>query len=182
MPFGGSSTSSTSSPFSQPLADIGWHEWKSAQPLLDTIGSQFLEALRTGGVNSFIPWMTRALDSSRMSASQGIEGVRQNLARTGLAGSSFGESELNQANIAAGEQANMTPAQMIMQFIQGAPGFAQGEANSGIGALSSAASTDYTTTSTPSFWDQFMQTFQAGGQFGSMAAGAFAGAPPGATP
>lgn len=171
MPFGGTSSgsSSVSSPYASTLGSMGKQEFKIAQPLLQTLGSQFLEALRTGGVNSFLPWITRALDASRQSASQGIQSLRQNLARTGLGGSSFGQSEIDQAQMQAGESANQTPAQMVMQFIQGAPGFAQGLASDATGNIAAAGNLDQTTntTSTPSFWDTFMQGLQGGGAIAS---------------
>lgn len=176
--FGGTSTgtSSVSSPYATPLGNMGKSLWATAQPLIKTIGADFLEALRTGGVNSFLPWITRALDASRRSSSMGIQDMRQNLARTGLGGSSFGEQELDTAQTAAGDEANQIPANMIMQMIQGAPGFATNLSRGATANYEAAGGLDQTrqTTYTPSFWEQFMQGFGGGG-FG---AGAFAGGVP----
>lgn len=175
MPFGSTSTgsSSTSSPYAGPLGQMGKTEFGIAKPLMSTLGSQFLEALKTGGVNSFLPWITRALDASRQSSSQGLEGARQKLAQTGLGGSSFGQQELSAAKTDAGNQANQIPANMIMQFLQGAPQFALGLGSQASGNYAAAGGLDNTTqtTSTPSFWSQFMQGLQGGGQIAAAYAG-----------
>jgi len=169
---GSSSTTQNNSPWAGPLGNMGKSAWKIAQPLMSTLGSQFLEALKTGGVNSFIPWINRAVDASRMSASQGIEGLRQNLARSGQGNSAFGEAELSEANMQAGNQVANTPEEMIMSFIKGAPGFALGTGKLAEGAMGMAGGLQNTqsTQSQPGFWDLFMQGMQSGGQ----AAAAFA--------
>lgn len=172
MSFGGSSsTQSTSSPWASSLGAIGNQQWRIAKPLLQQMGSQFLEALRTGGINSFIPWISRAMDTVRRSSSQGIENLRQNEARTGQAGSTFGQQAITSAQTQAGEEANNTPEQMIMQWIQQAPGFAGNLAARATGSLSSAASFDNTVkqTSQPGFWDLFSQGLQSGGMIGAAA-------------
>ncbi len=174
MPFGGASTQNTqnNSPWAGPLGNMGKSAWKIAQPLMSTLGSQFLEALKTGGVNSFIPWINRAVDASRMSASQGIEGLRQNLARSGQGNSAFGEAELSEANMQAGNQVANTPEEMIMQFISGAPSFALGTGKLAAGAMEGAGGLQNTskTQSQPGFWELFMQGMKTGGE----AAAAFA--------
>jgi len=173
MPFGGASTQNTqnNSPWAGPLGNMGKSAWKMAQPLMSTLGSQFLEALKTGGVNSFIPWINRAVDASRMSASKGMEGLRQNLARSGQGNSAFGEAQLSEANMQAGNQVANTPEEMIMSFIQGAPGFALGTGKLAAGAMEGAGGLQntQTTTSQPGFWDLFMQGMKTGGQLGSAA-------------
>lgn len=169
MGFGGASSQTTSnnSPWAGPLAAMGKQAWGVAQPLLSTLGSQFLEALKTGGVNSFLPWINRAVDASRMASSKGIEGLRQNLARTGQTGS-FGQQALSEAEMSAGDATANIPSQLIQSFISGAPGFALGAG--GLGVKSTAAAGNLqntsTTTSQPSFWDQFFQGLSSGGEFG----------------
>jgi hypothetical protein len=176
MPFGGTSTgsSSSNSPYAAPLGAMGQDQWSIAKPMMQQLGSQFLEAMRTGGVNSFLPWITRALDASRSSASQGLQDTRQNLARTGEGASSFGQQELDTAKTSAGDQANQIPSQMIMDFLKGAPSFAMGTSKLASGNLAAAGSMDSTTNTsqTPSFWQQFIQTAGIGS---SAAASAFGG-------
>jgi hypothetical protein len=181
MAFGGTSsgTSSTSSPWSAALGNIGQSAWGMAKPLLNNLGSDFLEALRTGGVNSFLPWITRALDASRASSSGGIQDLRQNLARTGQGGSSFGQEQIQTAETQSGEQANMIPSSMIMDFIKQAPGFATGLANTAVGAESAAGNLNQTTTttSTPSFWDMFIAASSGAQHAAASAFGGGGGAP-----
>src|SRR5713101_3586198 len=168
MGFGGSTQNTqTNSPWAGPLGNMGKSAWKIAQPLMSTLGSQFLEALKTGGVNSFIPWINRAVDASRMSASKGIEGLRQNLARSGQGNSAFGEAELSEANMQAGNEIANTPEEMIMSFIQGAPGFALGTGKLAEGAMAGAGGLQNTqnTQTTPGFWDLFMQGMESGLQW-----------------
>src|SRR5216684_7633427 len=166
---GSTSTTSTNSPWAGVLGNMGKSAWKIAQPLMSTLGSQFLEALKTGGVNSFIPWINRAVDASRMSASKGIEGLRQSLARTGQGNSAFGEAQLSEANMQAGNQVANTPEEMIMSFIQGAPQFALGTGKLAEGAMGMAGGLQNTstTTSQPGFWDLFMQGMKSGGEVGA---------------
>src|SRR5713101_44804 len=168
MGFGGSSqTTQNNSPWAGPLGNMGKSAWKIAQPLMSTLGSQFLEALKTGGVNSFIPWINRAVDASRMSASKGIEGLRQNLARSGQGNSAFGEAQLSEANMQAGNQVANTPEEMIMSFIQGAPGFALGTGKLAEGAMGVAGGLQNTSTTVgqTSFWDQFIGGLESGLQW-----------------
>lgn len=168
----GQSTNQTTSPYAPALAKFGVQQMKTAEPINAQLGSQFLEALRTGGVNSFIPWITRALDSVRSAGSTGVEQLRQNLARSGFGGSSEGQAMLAQGEQQANQQTAMTPAQMIMQFITGAPAFASNTANSGANALSGAMSGNTTTTATPSFWDLFLRGAESGGKIAAAAAAA----------
>ena len=158
-------TSSTTSPWAGPLGSFGTFETKLARPLLNTLGSQFLEALRTGGVNSFIPWITRAVDASRSAASTSNEELQQRLARSGFDRTSAGAAIAGNQAFAGNQNVAATPEEMIMNFIQGAPSFATSLASGGTSALSAAGGLQNTrrTSQTPSFWDQFNQGVQSGG-------------------
>ena len=167
---GASSTQKTTdySPYSQGLAREAKDEFAVSDPIIKTLGAQYLEALRTGGVNSFIPWLTRAIDSVRQAGSQSMEQVRQQLARTGLGRSSEGSAILAQTGQEQANTTALTPSQMIMQFIGGAGNFAGNVASLGSRNLATAAqfNNTRTTTSTPSFWDQFQQAVGVGQNLG----------------
>ncbi len=155
-------TTKSSSPFAAPLAGMAGSEWKIAKPLLQQIGSQYSEALRTGGVDSFIPWISRALDASRSAGSTSLDQLRQKLATMGMGGSSEAAALEGRASMSNAGNLATTPEEMIMNFISGAPGFALNTAGQAQRGWGMAGSFDNTThqTSTPSLFDQFMQGVQ----------------------
>jgi hypothetical protein len=144
------STSTTSSPYADRLARFGTQQEKTAQPILSLLGSQTLEAMRTGGVNAFIPWITRAVDAVRQAGSSGVQALRQTLARGGFGGTLAGQGAVAQAQQQAGETAAATPTDLAMQLISGAGPFATGLASGGGGQIAAAMPGATTTTGTTS--------------------------------
>lgn len=133
-----SGTSSQTSPYAERLARFGTQQEKTAQPILSLLGSQTLEALRTGGVNAFLPWISRAVDAVRQAGSSGVQSLRQQLARGGFGGTEAGQGAVAQAQQQAGETAAATPTDLVMQLISGAGPFATGLAAGGGGQIAGA--------------------------------------------
>jgi hypothetical protein len=160
--FSQQSTSTQTSPYAQALARFGTQQEKTAQPILSLLGSQTLEALRTGGVNAFIPWISRAVDAVRQKGSAGVQGLRQQLARGGFGGTLAGQGAVAQAQQQAGEQAASTPTDLTMQLISGAGPFATGLATGGGGQI--AAAQPFAATQTGQTTGTQAGQQQAGGQ------------------
>ena len=143
-----SGTSSTTSPYAAPLANIGTLLTNVGSPLTSLAGSQYLEALRTGGVNSFLPFITRALDAVRSQGSESVQNLRQMLARSGLGRTGLGQADLAQAQQQAGQNVASTPMEFIQQTIQNAGGFGANLLGAATGALSNAGSLSRSTMGT----------------------------------
>lgn len=152
--FGGSSssnqqqTSSTSSPYAAPLAGYSQQLAGVGIPLATTAASQMMEALRTGGVNAFLPFITRAMDAVRQQGTQTIQNLRQALARSGFARTGMATSELAQANQAVNQQAALTPTDLIQQLITQAGPFGAQLTGAGLSGLSTAGGLTRTGTGT----------------------------------
>jgi len=154
-----SSTSSQSSPYAPILAAIGSQMWNTAKPVSQTYANQANEALKTGGVNANIPSINASVDASRQSSSQSETQLRQRLAQSGLAGTPFAQNIMAQQQGTDNARTGAIPADATQAFISQAVPTVLNEGNAGIGALGTAGGLDINTksTSTPSFWDTFMQ-------------------------
>lgn len=164
---GGGKSTTTSSPYSGMLANIGQRMFRTAQPVNEELAAQTGEALRTGGVNAQIPSVNRAMDASREAYSTSYQNTKNQLSEAGLADSQFGQQILASLRTEGGQQIANTPSAVTDQFLsQSVPQvLAQGRA--GLGPIETAAQTDYTTT--PGFWDFFMQGMSAAGGAGASA-------------
>lgn len=172
---GKTSTSSTSSPYAAILEGIGSQMWRTAKPVYQTYASQAEEALRTGGVNAQIPSVSRAVGAAREQQSQSTTDLRQRLAQSGLAGTSFAQALLQEDASQGGQAVANIPAEATSAFVGQAVPQVLGMGRAGVGAIGQAAGIDQTTTSTPSFWDFFTKGLSAGAQTGGDIA-LFAGA------
>jgi hypothetical protein len=168
---GKSSTSSqsTNSPWADVLGRIGQQQWRMAKPALSAYSGQAAEALKTGGVNANIPSINSAVDASRQSSSQSETQMREQLARSGLAGTPFAETIMSQQQGADSARTGAIPAEAAQSFIGQAIPQLEGQAGRAAGAISGAGGLQNTQTgtSTPSFWDFFSQGLQAGGSVGT---------------
>src|SRR5215472_1732938 len=111
------------SPYAAPLAASGMTDIGAGQQLTQTSAAQMLEALRTGGVNAFIPWIQRAVDSVRQGGSQGVQSLRQQLATGGFGSTLAGQAQLAQAQQQTAQQVASTPSDLIQSWITQAPGY-----------------------------------------------------------
>ena len=87
---------------------------------------QLTEALETGGVGARIPIIARAMEGTREAGSKAMTSTAEELARSRLAGTPFGEKimagERRQAEIAP----QNTRTQIIQQMLAQMPGFLTG--------------------------------------------------------
>jgi hypothetical protein len=113
------------------------------------------------------------VDASRQSSSQSETQLREQLARSGLAGTPFAETIMAQTQAGDAARTGAIPAEATQAFIGQAVPTLENQASMGASAITGAGNLNRTTTgtSTPSFWDYFMQGLQGGG---AAAAAAFA--------
>src|SRR5271157_3737201 len=175
---GKSSTGKTSgsSPSAGPLAGMSMQDWQMAQPFLKTLMSQGASALQTGGVNAQIPSINASVAASRSASSANMESLKNRLSSSGLLNTSIGQEMIANFAQEQGQETAAIPSRMSDARIASAVGPALGLTNVGISGTEAAAglTATSTTTTTPSFWDTFMQGTQAGGQ---VAAGSGGGTP-----
>lgn len=159
---GKSTTQQTSSPLAPLLAQISSTLFGEAQPTTTALGNQTAQALNTGGVTAQVPIINRALDASRAAYTTSIESLRQNLARWGQGSSTSGQSVLAGAQQAGQQQVAATGPQTTLQFLQSALPMIFGLNSNAIGAGGTAGGLSNTQTTTPGFWDFFVQSLNGG--------------------
>jgi hypothetical protein len=95
--------------------------------------------------------------------------LREQLARSGLAGTPFAETIMAQTQGGDAARIGAIPAEATQAFIGQAVPQLEGQAGRAAGAIGTAGGLDNTTvgTQTPSFWQYFNQGLQAGGQIGA---------------
>ena len=160
-----------SSEFTPELMSI----FKSSVPTLRALSSQTTEALQTGGVNAQIPSINSSVAAARQAYSTSQQSLKNQLAQSGLANSSFGTAILGQNQEQAGQQIAAIPSQITNDFLQrGAPTVI----GAGTGALTTAAglNTQSNTQFTPGFWQMFTQGLGASSQGLGYGVGSYFGA------
>jgi hypothetical protein len=152
--------------------------------VLQQFASQAMEAMRTGGVGTNIPIVSRALDASTAASGQNMESLRENLARSGYGGSSFATNALTNQAQTAGQQAAAIGPAAAESYIAAAPqigldtggtsamaqaaGLVTSGTSSGSSSGTSSGSGTGTSTETgqsttnPGFWDTFFQGLSGG--------------------
>lgn len=134
-------------------------------PLRALLTSQMEEALATGGVGAQIPIIQRAEERARLATSQAMEGVERELARTGLAGTPFGET-LRAETARRGEfDISQIRPTMTSQFLAQIPGYTMGTTQTGIGGMGAAATAE--AQRIRGLYDLIASMFTAGGQAGA---------------
>jgi hypothetical protein len=110
-------------------------------PFERTLFNQGLEALTTGGVGARIPFIQRALESSKEANAQTIAQTSDALSRTRLAGTKFGQTVLANTRQAGNQQTSKIPTTVAEEAIRLVSGLLPGT-TSGIGeTLRGAAGT-----------------------------------------
>lgn len=173
------SSSQTSSPFAPLLANMGMDLFKMSKPALSLGMGQTTEALQTGGVNARIPSINTSMAAARQGAAQSGQRIRQQLAQSGLAGSSFGNAILSAYEGDTGQTISGIPSREATAISDRGLGMAGNLAGMGIGGVGRAAGIDTKTTGTqtPSFWDMFMQGMAIGSNAAAGGAGMGGGTP-----
>ena len=124
---------------SSALAHIANAFFQQTTPLRHELTSQMEEALKTGGIGARIPIITRAVESSKRATSSALRGTGEELARTGLRGTPFGENIMAGTRMEGELRTSQIPTDMVAQFLTQIPNFVLGAANTAITGLSGAA-------------------------------------------
>lgn len=88
--------------------------------------NQLLEALITGGVGARIPIISQAVEGVRRASSKSLEATEADLARSGLAGTPYGEQIKASTALEGNVAASSKRADMIQALLDQIPGFIQG--------------------------------------------------------
>lgn len=103
-----------------------------------SIMSNILQTGEAGTVGPQVPIIQRSVEASRRAGSQAQRGTTEELARTGLAGTPFGETIRAGGEREAAFQTSQIAPNMMMQFMGMLPNFLSSILQTGIGGLAGA--------------------------------------------
>ena len=163
------STSSTSNPYAAGLAAIGHQMYGMAKPTMEALASQTQEGLQTGGVNAQIPATNAAVASAREAYSAHRQDLKNQLASSGLSGSSFEQEILGSDQASGSQHIAALPTDITQNFLKTGIPTVSGIGSGGVNAIATAGAQTPTTqsTSTPSFLDFLQQGLLTGNELGN---------------
>lgn len=94
------------------LAGLGERAQRSAYEPLQEILAQLTGALTTGSMQARQPIYQQAVEESQLAASKAKTGTTEELARTGLVGTPFGQNILAEQDITSGMELARIPTEM----------------------------------------------------------------------
>lgn len=97
--------------------------FNQTSPLRKEFTDQSLEALKTGGIGAQIPLIARAVEASKAQTSQNLQTTQENLAKSRLAGTPFGQAIMAGSRIAGDQATARIPTDYAQGFISQIPGF-----------------------------------------------------------
>lgn len=156
---------------SKALEAIATQTFEESTPARQELLSQFLEGLRTGGVEARIPIVQRGVEESRAATSGALRQLDEQLALTGMAGTPFGQ-RIRAETLTAGEQAaSRIPLDVIQQFLSQVPGFVTGQQQISVSGLgqAGAAQANVQSAQIAAFAQLMSALTGAGGRVGSAA-------------
>ena len=134
------------------LAHMAQAFFTESTPARQELLKQFEEVLTTGGVGARQPIIRKAVEGSKRATSTSLQALEGDLARTGLAGTPFGEN-IRAGTRREGEFATSQIApNMAMQLMQMIPNFLLGQSNVAVSGLGQAASAQQQRAGTGPEW------------------------------
>lgn len=97
--------------------------FNETSPLRKEFTDQSLEALKTGGIGAQIPLIARAIEASKAQTSQNLFTTFENLSKSRLAGTPFGQAIMAGSRIAGDQATARIPTDYAQSFISQIPGF-----------------------------------------------------------
>lgn len=158
-------------PSSKKLDLIATDLYKQSNPVRMEVFSQLLEGLRTGGVGAQIPIVQSAVEQSRSATSRAMRDTEASLARSGLAGTPFGEQVLAAARTEGEAATGAIPSSLVREFLSQAPGLITGTGNQVVGGLGSAAQSQASVQQAriAAFSQMVSAAFEAAGNYAKVA-------------
>ncbi len=139
--FGGGGTSGSSNP-DPALSKIAQSFFTETEPLRSEFTNQLLQLLQTGGTNARVPIIEKSVEATRKASSDALGATQTELARSGLAGTPFGENVLA-TQTATGEQAAAkTKIDLLRELLAQVSGYTLGTGNVAISGLSGARTSE----------------------------------------
>jgi len=102
---------------------------------------QMGEALNTGGVGARVPMIQQAVSQQRQALGQALTGTEARLARSGQAGTAYGNRTLAQMSQQGQAGIGQIPTQVASELMGQVPGMTQGLLTAALGALAGAGKT-----------------------------------------
>lgn len=103
------------------------------KPIRDILGSQYQEALTTGGVGAQIPLITAMQEQSRMGTSKALRGTEDQLSQQGLARTPWGASTMAGVRQQGEMATSLIPSQVAQGYVGNAPSYAMAPVGAMIG-------------------------------------------------
>lgn len=117
------------------LQDFTQQLRKQAEPVGDLLSQQIVEALKTGGVGSYIPIAQASVEQSRAATSSTLQQITDQLVKMGLDKSPFGQNILAGTREQGALAAEQIYPNIASALISAAPGFATGTGGLIVNAL-----------------------------------------------
>jgi len=93
------------------------------QPVTSGYGNMLESALKGEATGATVPIIQQAVERSRQAGSRALQGTTDELARTGLAGTPFGQSILSQTRQQGAQAASQAGTDVMTQLIAQIPAF-----------------------------------------------------------
>ena len=135
---GGKSSGSQSDPTGAALAKLATQFATETSGLRTGLISQLSSAMNGKPTGSQVPIISQAVESSRQAGSQAMQSTNDELARTGLVGTPYGQGILEQGKITANQNASNAGTQATQALYNMIPNFVLGTGQSALSGLSGA--------------------------------------------
>jgi hypothetical protein len=132
----GRSRGSQSDPAAATLAKLGEQFTEETAGIRTGLIDQMQEILTTGGTN--LPIISQAVEGTRRASSKALRGTEEELARTGLSGTPFGERIEAEQRTTGDIAAATTKTDIVKQLFSMIPNFVLGQSQTALSGLSGA--------------------------------------------
>lgn len=166
----GSTSTTTPSPYLETASNA---ILTGVQPLNDEFSRQLLEGLKTGGIGAQIPIISKMMEASRRANSASTSQLGDELARTGLAGTPFGTTQVANQRREGEYKTSQIGPNFVAELLKLIPGFVGEAQKTGVGGLSQASTTraESTLASDAASWQTSQQSQKSSSTGGGILSG-----------
>ena len=117
----------------------GTQQFNQATPTISLLLSQFLEALKTGGITAQDPLSSRLLEAQKSQLAQGLTTTENDLGRTGNAKNPYGQGILANMSVQGEQGLSNIGTNLAQNFLSMFAPHITALQNAGLGGLGNAA-------------------------------------------